>query len=298
VAAVRLPVPAAVACAAVLGAGCGGGGDDDAGPDAVREAAGATRAAQTAKVGWRVTTKGFGLPAGVTVKGTGTTALDGAEMDLRFDLAPVLKLAGAPGGADAGAGADADVVVRGKDVYVKPPRVRGFALPGGADWVALDLARALDATGEDAAGLADVLTLHPGAQLDVLTAAEDVEEVGRERVAGTDTTRYRGSLDLTEYADGLPEQRRERARKAIEAFGAGGKAEQAQPFEVWIDADDKIRRMTQTSRVPGQPGVPRGEVGITMELREFGAALDADRPAKADTFDATGAVSRALAASQ
>lgn len=214
-------------------------------------------------------------------------------MDLRFDLGPVLALAGA-----GGTGGKADVVVRGKDLFVKPPQVDGFALPQGADWVRLDLARTLAATGVDAKGLADVMTLDPGAQIDVLKAAEGVEDLGSATVDGAETTHYKGRLSLSDYAESLPPERRERAEKAIEAFTAETGGEQAQPFEVWIDREDRIRRMVQTAKVPGQQGVPAGEVGITMELSGFGTEVEAQAPPKADTFDATVTVTDALAASQ
>jgi hypothetical protein len=282
-------VTSLIVAGAALAAGCGSGVD----PGTVQQAAKVTREAATARVGWSVTTKGFGLPGRLTVKGDGTTALDAARMDLRFDLAPVLEVAGAQA-----AGGRARLVVRGRDVYVKPPRVRGFALPGGAAWVALDLERALAASGPEAAGLGEVLTIDPKKQIDVLDAAEGVEEVGPEKVGGDVTTRYRGQLNLSTYAKGLPAERRAKAEQTIESFAAETGGEQAQPFEVWIDAQDRIRRMRQTSRTPAQDGVPQGEVGITMELSDFGAAVDADPPAKDETFDATARITKALAASQ
>jgi hypothetical protein len=280
--------------AALVAAGCGGSGGVDSGT--VEQAADVTRDARTARVGWQVTTRGFGLPEDVTVRGTGTTALgDGARMDLRFDVAPVLALVGGDA-ARAARRPKADVVVRGKDVYVRLPRP--FRLPDGARWMALDLGRALAAAGQDAAGLGDVLTLDPGSQIEALHAAEDLEEVGRERVQGEPTTRYRGRVDLVAYAKRLPAERRERAERAIEAFSAGDGAEQEQPFEVWIDEADRVRRMRQVARVPSQEGVPEGEVGITMELGGFGAEVGAGRPAAREVYDATASVRDALAASQ
>jgi hypothetical protein len=155
--------------------------------------------------------------------------------------------------------------------------------------------RARAAPGPPPPGLGEIVTLDPAAQIDVLRSAKGVEEVGEERVGGAATTHYRGEISLTDFAETLPAERRERAREAIEQFTAETGGDQAQPFEVWIDDRDRIRRMTQRTQVPGQDGVPSGEVGITMELSDFGATVDAKAPAARDTFDATKSLTDALA---
>jgi len=283
----RFLPPALLAVVAALAAG--GCGADDVDPTAVADAAQNTRGAQTARVDLRMTTKGFGLPTPVTVTGDGTTALAAPKMAVDLDLSPLLALAGATGPGRT------PVVVLGKDVYVDPPTLPGITLPGGARWVSLDLARAVEAAGLDSEGLGDVLTLDPGAQLGVLRSAEGIEEVGTERVDGAKTTRYRGTVSLREYADALPPERRARARRAVERLveqTPGG--DDAAPFEVWIDEQERIRRMRQRTEVPGQDGMPGGQVDITVQLRDFGAPLRAKRPAERDTYDATGVVTQAI----
>ena len=251
-----LTIPAALF--AVVVAGCGGGAAPEPDePAAVAEAAEATRLARTARVGWKVTTQGFGLPREVTLTGRGTTSLTSPRMSLRLDLGPALRRDGS-----------ADLVVRGEDLFVRP-RVRGFELPRGADWVALDVRRALRrASGRDAEAIGDALALDPSTRIDALGRASTVQEVGPARVGGEPTTHYR-------------------ARDAA----TGG-------FEVWIDERDRVRRLRQTAAVPSQGDVPRGEVGMTMELSGFGAELAAPTPSAAATYDATAALAGVLAASQ
>ena len=277
----------AAAAAAALASGCGA---DDVDPAEVANAADATRKAQTAQIDVRMRVEGFGLPRELTVTGGGTTALDSVRMGLDLDLGPVLRLAGAQGdGATA-------LVVRGADVYVDPPRVRGLDLPGGASWLRVDVAELVEAAGIDAAALGEVMTIDPGTQLDVLRAAEGVEEVGTETIQGAETTHLRGEVSLGDYASTLPPERRRRALEAIEqlARGQGGRnVEEPLPFDVWIDGRDRIRRMTQGGRVPAQAGVPGGEFTVAMELGGFGAPVEADAPPRRDVFDATDAVSQA-----
>ena len=242
--------------AAAVAAGCGGGAAPAGDPASVAEAAEATRLARTARVAWKVTTQGFGLRRQVTVRGTGAASLTAPVMRLRLDLAPALRRRG-----------KADVVVRGEDVYVRP-RVRGFALPGGADWAALDVRRALRTTGARADAVGGALALDPVAKIDALRRTPGMEQVGAARVGGAATRHYRG---------------RDRDAGAL---------------EVWVDERDRVRRLRQTAALPSQPGLPRGEVGLTMELSDFGAEVAAPPPAARDTYDATGTVADVLAASQ
>jgi hypothetical protein len=260
-------------------------------PAAVAQAAQATRAADTAKVKVRVATSGFGLPVPVKVDGEGTTALSEPEMDLTLDLGPALRLLGRGGDGTV------RVKVDGKDVAVDPPDVEGFAVPDGADWLRLDLERTIAAMGIDARGLGEILTIDPGAQLDVLRTAGDVEDLGDTTVGGARTTHYRGTVRVEDFIDELPAERRAAARKALDALEAQTEtADDAAPFDVWVDERDRIRRMEQRVAVPGQQGLPSGEVTITMELSGFGARLAATAPPRADTYDVTADVTRALRA--
>jgi hypothetical protein len=239
-----------------------------------------------------MTAKGFGLPGDLAVTGRGTTSLDSARMDLDLDLGPLLGSLGASGDGAT------KLLVRGGDLYVDPPQLEGVRLPGGASWVQVDLARVVEAAGADADALAEIMTVDPATQLDVLRSAEGVEEIGSEKVDGVETTRLRGEVSLEDYAKTLPADRRRRALAAIEQLdrsSAGADAAAPTPFDVWIDEQDRIRRMRQSGKVPGQPGVPAGEFAITLDLRDFGTAVDRPVPKGGEVFDATRVISDAAA---
>jgi hypothetical protein len=277
----------AAALAGAVLSGCGAG---DADPASVASAAERTRDAQTARVDLKVTAKGFGLPTDLAIAGDGTTSLDSARMALDLDLAPVLRLAGAQGDGTT------KLLVRGADLFVDPPQVQGLELPGGASWVKVDLAELVESAGADARALGEIMTIDPAKQLEALRTAKGVEEVGTERIEGAETTHLRGEVRFSDFAKTLPPERRERALEAMRRLSKNQPgADAPAPFDVWIDEQDRIRRMTQSGKVPAQPGVPAGEFAITMQLGDFGAPLAADAPAGDEVFDATDAIAKATA---
>ncbi|HWT94890.1 MAG TPA: hypothetical protein VN238_17970 [Solirubrobacteraceae bacterium] len=279
----------AIGATALVTAGCG---TDDVDPAAIAQAAERTRAADSADVRVGVETKGFGFPGRLRLKGEGVTSLTEPELALTLDLGPLLALTGQGDGDGT-----TRLRVDGKDVAVDLPELRGFDLPDGATWLGLDLERTIDAMGIDATGLGEILTLDPGAQLDVLRTADDVEGVGTETVGGAETTHYRGTIRIADFIAKLPAERRAAARKALGALEAEtDTADDATAFDVWIDGDDRIRRTVQRAAVPGQQGVPGGELKITLDLSGFGAARKPAAPPRADTYDVTGDVTRALRA--
>jgi predicted small lipoprotein YifL len=270
-----------------LVAGCGA---DDLGPEAVAEAAQQTREARTARVEMTVRASGFGVPIPLTVRGEGTSALDRAAMDLELDLAPLLSLAGVQ------AEGDTRLVVLGKDVYVKPPRVQDLTLPEDAEWVGLDLARTLGAMGVDAEGFAALVNADPGAQLDALTSAKGMEEVGEEEIDGVATTHFRGEVAVRDLIAALPPDRRREAQEAYDdLLRAAPGGDQPQAIDVWVDEDRNVRRMRQQVRAPAQEGVPAGRADVTIDYSDFGTPLTAKAPPEGDTWDATDEVAEAVA---
>ena len=271
-----------------LAAGCGA---DDLNPESVAEAAQATREARTAKVAMTVSMSGFGVPVPLSVKGGGTSALDSPKMDVTFDFGPLLSLAGQQGDGRT------RMVVLGKDVYVRPPKLRQLNLPGDATWVGVDLAATLKAMGVDPEGFGAIVNADPGAQLDALTKAKGMKEVGEEKIDGADTTHFRGEVRIKDLIAALPPERRRKAQAAVDQlFKSAPGGDAPQPVDVWVDDEERIRRMKQQVKAPAQPGVPAGRADVTVDYRDFGTPLRVQRPAAGQTFDATKTITRALAA--
>lgn len=277
---------AALLAVAPLAAGCGA---DDLSPEDVASAAAATRDEKSARVAMQLTASGFGSPVPLAVQGKGVTALQGAQMDLTLELGPLLALAGVEGdGATR-------LVVRGKDVYVKPPAIEGFTPPEGKSWFGLDLKETVEAMGVDAEAYGSIVNADPSAQLEALKNAKDIKKVGEEKLGGVETTRFRGEVRIKDLVAALPPERRKRAQEAVdEMLRQAPGADVPQRVEVWVDDDERIRRMIQTIKAPAQRGVPAGEARVSVDYSDFGTRLTTRAPAAADVYDATSALARLL----
>lgn len=270
------------------------GSDEDAGKVDVAKAAQATSSKGTARMTMRMRMSGLGLPAPITINARGVTALGEPRSRFSMDLGPLLALVGgsAPGGEEL------DVVLDGADIYVKPPRLEGLTIPGGKRWLALDLEELAEAAGLPTKGLGATFNIDPAAQLRALKAAKGLEEVGKEKVDGADTTHLRGTYTVSDVIAGLPEREREDARKALRSLErlGGQKTGVNQPLraDIWIDEDGVTRRMRASSKLPAQAGTPAGSFDISYVLRDFGAKLDTSGPPASQRHDATDALANGL----
>ena len=166
------------------------------------------------------------------------------------------ELADATGGDAGGRSAPTRLVAVGDVVYARmaPAASAGRAPPG---WVELDRA-ALAAQGPDSD--AARLVLDPLASFgvvdDAMGDAATVEVVGQGRVRGTAVTHVAVRPDGAATADG------------------------AVPLDVWIDADDVIRRLEL--RVAAGPAAS-GELVTRVELFDVGAEVDIRPPEEGPT---------------
>ena len=140
--------------------------------------------------------------------------------------------------------------------------------------------------------------LEPSAQLRALRAAKGLKEVGREEVAGVQTTHVRGTYRLSDLVKTLPAAQRADVQKSIDALerlgGGAADLDAAVPADLWVDEDGVTRRLVSKQTLPAQSGVPAGAVRQQYELSDFGAKLDVTPPAASDTYDATAALTAAL----
>jgi hypothetical protein len=148
----------------------------------------------------------------------------------------------------------------------------------------LDMKRATSSFGLDLGGSGQV-GQSAAEQLRMLRAVSgEVTEEGHEQVAGSETTHYSATVDMRRYPDVMPEEQREAARKGVERLiELTGQSEI--PMDVWIDGDERVRRMTWKQSMRQGPVDVKME--ITAEYVRFGVPVDIDVPGEADVFDAT-----------
>ena len=273
---VLLAVLAALALAA-----CGGGGGSTAptltsaettatvsGSDAsslIAQAGQKTRAAGGARVSF--TLEMTGGQANGTMSGEGVFDRHGGRM--------TMNLGGLAGGA-LGSG-KAEVVFRDLVYYVKLPAAAMAQLPTGKMWLKFDLGALSEQAGLDLEQLTQLNQSDPSQALQLLSGAEDFEEVGEGEVRGVGTTHYRGTVDMSKVAETAPEDVQDDIRKIIEQTG-----DRTVPMDIWVDGDGLARRLRWTQHLPQGTTMTMNE-----ELYDFGAEVDATTPPADEVLDLT-----------
>ena len=176
----------------------------------------------------------------------------------------------------------------GKKLYLRLPQdVVGPGLPNGKPWFGLDLDRSLRQAG---LGSLDFTQQQDPAQtLQYLRAASSgVKESGSATVRGVETTRYVGRLDFRKGLDAgldkLPAAERQRARQGMQRM-LGRLGAKGVPFEVFVDDDGLLRRLTMDMSMEGM-GQPFS-TKLSMDYFDFGVDVDVEAPPARDVTDAT-----------
>lgn len=184
-----------------------------------------------------------------------------------------------------------DMRMVGTKVFVRlPEALAGAGMTGGKEWASVDLATSL---GQSGLGSLDLTQQQDPAQtLQYLRAASTgVKEDGSATVRGVETTRYTGRLDFRKALDAglekleLSPAERQRARAGmkwmLDQLGANGV-----PFEVFVDGDGLLRRMTMHMNMT----VEGEEMSMKMliDYFDFGVDVDVEAPPAGDVSDVTG----------
>ena len=253
------PMPMLVAVPAVVAALGGCGSSDSFNPDVVAQAADKTASAGGARMALVERIQGQ------TLRGSGFVDTKGGKARLRLTL---------PGAGDL------QTVYVNRIVYLRFPKALARQIPGGKQWLKLDLERFGAAKGIDFSSLAGSAGSDPTVQLDQLRGAGNVKRVGKEDVRGVQTTHYTASIDLRKAAEKAPAERRAAARRSIEnVIKLTG--QRTVPLEIWIDDAGRMRREKVTQRLRGQ------SVMATIELYDFGARETVEPPPASQTSDVT-----------
>jgi outer membrane lipoprotein-sorting protein len=242
---------------ALAAAACGAG---DGAAEALADAGAATREVDTMRV--RAT--------GTVAAGADSIAFEGTgAADNRSQRSSMRMTTPNPAG---GGVINVAVVMDGTTMYMRMPGL----LPGNP-WLSMDLQKAGEESGVDVESLLQLGQQNdPTRALDYLRAVGTVEELGTESVRGVETTRYVTELDFTHYADVVEADNRA-AAKALRALVEDSGGSLVMPIEVWVDEEGLVRRQSFEQEIPDG-----GTMKMSMELYDFGAAVDIEVPAAKD----------------
>lgn len=273
----------AIAAAAVGTAGCGGGSTSSAlSLDPVAAAATKTQNAGAARVRLALALSG---PNGKSFRVRGTGAIDGTSTEMSFKLGSMLGLMGLHHGGPEGllarlshASIKEVALEQNGDygVYLRLGSLLSSQLPGGQQWIKLDLTTLGKSAGVDLGKLMSASQFQPTDLLSMLKAVgAQVQKVGPATIAGVATTQYRVKIDLAKVlqAKGLTTPLLSRMATKLKAVTEN----------VWVGKDGLVRRVQLAYGSPQAAA----HLGMTMDLFDYGARVDIAAPPSSQVFDAT-----------
>jgi hypothetical protein len=281
----------------VAGAGCGGGKDASSTSLPVLEdfqpVAAATARTDSARFEMELSMQIPGFDQAFSFTASGASDEKSGKGEFTMDLGSFAELmgglAGSMGGkAPAGFGDPEnwklEMRLDGTVAYMHMPLLAG-KLPGGKEWVRLDLEKAASLQGLDLAQLQGFAEgSDPRQMLDFLRAvSSEVTRVGTEDVRGVETTHYFAVVDFQKALADLAKKSGQSS--LLTQLGGFASSLQNVPLDVWVDADNLVRRMNMdlSFAVPGQSG--EAKVSMAMEIFDYGQPVTVDVPPASDTVD-------------
>ena len=266
-------VPALVAA---LAAGCGGGDAPDAAEAeaSLARAPEATAAEGSAAIELATTVSVEGVDEPLDFRGEGTLDLEEELSRLDLDMSEMASYrTETPSDPDLWRGT---VIHTGEGTLMKLPAFNSLT-PEPEKWIRW--------TGEALVreGGAQFSAPGPIEFLAFTRALGDVEVVGTEDVAGTETTHLRGEVPVED----LPTASTEAGFR--EAQGYAGRLQAAGvrtiELDVWLDSEDRIRRVEATYDDMNVSSAETADVVTTLLLTEFGVDPAIELPASGEIVD-------------
>ena len=278
----------AIAAAAAVAAGCGGGSSSRSAVSLDPVAAAATKSqhAGAARIRFALALSGPQMQ-GKSLRMRASGAIDGTSGELTFKLGSLIRELGAPHGIAPGTtmaqlrhASMKEIFLEEHGDYVLYVRLGVLAsqVPGGKQWLKLDLSKLGKSAGLDFGKLLSGSQLQPTDLLGMLRGeGAKIRKLGSATVDGTATTHYRVTVDV---AKALQE-------KGLTSPLLGSVAAQMPklPEDVWIGRDGLVRRVAIAYGFA--PAGKQLRMRMTMNLSDYGAHITITAPPSGDVFDAT-----------
>jgi hypothetical protein len=159
-------------------------------------------------------------------------------------------------------------------------------LPGGRQWIKLDVTKLGNSAGVDLSKLMSGSQLQPTDLLSMLKAeGAEVEKLGPATVDGVTATHYHVTIDMAKRSS------RRGSRALLNGVAAQMKTVSG---NVWIAKDGLVRRVGLGYKSP-VAGAPR--MASTMDISDYGAHVTIAAPPSGQVFDATQFAQQGLASS-
>lgn len=272
-----------VLMAGLTACGSSGGGNDKGGGSeksnalsplaALRQASTQTEKQNSAQV--EATTK-MGTPNG-TQTSTAKGAMDWSEGGITGEMLITQK-----GGAVSGSPAENKpmaALYTADAMYMNMGDEFANSVGKGAHWVKYDYEALAKQAGASGAFLKDQLqNNNPSRSVQLLMATGKVKRVGTETVRGEKTTRYSGTLKVSELArmqsQEMTDEELEALQKQLEAAGMD-----TEKIDLWINEEDLLVKKTETA------DTANGPFESTAFYTDYGAKVTVEVPAAGDTLD-------------
>lgn len=231
--------------------------------DPVAQAADTTAAAGTAE---------FGIAGSVTAEGqtiplNGNGVIDMRDARMRMSVGfPI------PGLGQT----NVEELFDGSAFYVRFPAALAQRLPGGKQWMKMNLAAMGKAAGVDLAQMTQANESNPADMLKALKGVGNSHVAGDETIRGAATTHYHADIDLEKAAERVADKQTADSIKQLLKSSDGT----SMPVDVWIDRAGRVRRESVKYNAAG--------VGIdmTIEYSRFGVSVDTAPPPADQVIDA------------
>lgn len=189
------------------------------------------------------------------------------------DLASLLALGDAPlpfDGTEITALVDASNGV----IYLDADALGGF-LPGDAAWVSIDLGTLAEQSGQTLDDLQGEFAVDPTDIARTLLDAGSATEVGVERIDGVDAKHFRVDVDIAAALADL-------AQADLDAAFGDVELPDTITYDVWVTADNQLRRVTFDIDVAGQ------SIGMQLDMTTSSEPLEVLLPDPSEVVDVTG----------
>lgn len=164
--------------------------------------------------------------------------------------------------------AGSQAILIGDTLYAKVRGMAGHFISNGKPWIKVDLRQASSRAGLDFNQLADtVQRVNPADLTKMFTASSDVRKVGQEKIDGTSTTHYTGSVTVREAMAKLDATTRQR----VEKWNPDPNAKLH--FDLWVDGDGLPRKLDTSGAKNGHR-----DAKITVTYHDYGKKVRVSAP--------------------